>query len=393
QNATLTNPYPQGILTPPGSAQGDSTFLGLGVGTITRDNHNPQMYSWNFSIQREVGWNSLIEVNYTGSRGVHLYSPYTSLSPLNPMYWLGSNAPYTRAQLQAQVANPFYGIITDPKATNLNGRTIQFYRLLRNMPQYDGVSGSDPNTADSIYHAMQMRYEKRFSSGSTFLASYTFSYMIDDIAFADGTLAWVRRRTRMQTPLAFSLERALSERDVARRFVVSGDWQIPLGKGRHFGRSVNRVVDGFIGGWEVSGFMTLQSGFPLQVSQSGGTLWNGTQRPNLVGDPATSGSIDTRLSGYFNQAAVSPPAADTLGTAARTLNIRGPAPKLLDAALLKNWRTKESQYIQFRLETSNVLNHPVFSDPPTSYGASNFGVISGTKVGARNVQLGFKYYF
>jgi hypothetical protein len=65
----------------------------------------------------------------------------------------------------------------------------------------------------------------------------------------------------------------------------------------------------------------------------------------------------------------------------------------LDAALLKSWRTKESQRIEFRVETSNVRNHPVFSDPPTAFGASNFGVISGTKVGARNVQLGFKYYF
>jgi hypothetical protein len=65
----------------------------------------------------------------------------------------------------------------------------------------------------------------------------------------------------------------------------------------------------------------------------------------------------------------------------------------MDAALLKNWHVKEGQRVEFRLETSNVRNHPVFSDPPTSYGASNFGVINGTKVGARNVQLGFKFYF
>jgi hypothetical protein len=393
QNATLLNPYPQGILTPPGSAQGDSTFLGLGVGTITRDNHNPQMYSWNLSIQREVGWNSLIEVNYTGSRGVHLYSPYTSLSPLDPMYWLGANAPYTRAQLQAQVTNPFYGIITDPKATNLNGKTIQFYRLLRNMPQYDGVSGSDPNAADSIYHAMQVKYEKRFSSGVTFLAHYTWSKMIDDVSVTDGNLTWLGGTTSLQDPLNFALERSLSQHDVAHRFVLTSDWQIPVGRGRHFARDVNRVVDGFIGGWEVSGFMTLQSGFPLQVSQNGGTLWNGTQRPSLIGDPASSGSIYDRLNGYYNQASFSRPAPDTLGTAPRTLNMRGPAVKSLDGALLKNWRTHESQYIQFRLEASNVLNHPVFSDPPSTYGASNFGVISGTKVGARSVQLGFKYYF
>src|SRR5581483_11223364 len=100
-----------------------------------------------------------------------------------------------------------------------------------------------------------------------------------------------------------------------------------------------------------------------------------------------------RLGGYFNQAAFSRPAPDTLGTAPRTLNIRGPRVNTLDAALLKDWRVRDGQRVEFRLEAQNARNHPVFSDPPTSYGASNFGVIGGTKVGARAVQLGFKYYF
>jgi hypothetical protein len=392
RSATLSDPYPQGILTPPGSAQGDATFLGLGVGTITRQNSNPEMYSWNFSIQREIGWNSLLEVNYTGSRGVHLYSPYTSLSPLALQYWMGPNA-MTRNQLQAAVPNPFFGIITDPKATNLNGRTIQQYRLLRNMPQYDGVSGAEPNSADSIYNALQIKIEKRFSKGLALLAHYTWAKMIDDASVTSGNLTWLGGTTSFQNPLDYKLERALSQNDVPHRFVATADWQLPFGHGRAYGANVNRIVDGVIGGWELSGFFTLQSGFPTQVSQSGGTLWNGTQRPNLLGDPASSGSIYDRLNGYFNQDSFSRPAPDTFGTAARTLGIRGPKFNTLDMALLKNWRVKEGQRIEFRLESSNTRNHPVFSDPPNSYGASNFGVISGTKVGSRSVQLGFKYYF
>ena len=393
RNATLSNPYPQGILTPPGNAQGDATFIGLGVGTITRPNSNPQMYSWNLSIQREVGWSSLVEINYTGSRGVHLYAPYTSLSPLDPKYWLGSSAPYTRNQLQAAVPNPFFGIITEPKATNLNGRTIQQYRLFRNMPQYDGVSGAEPNSADSNYHALQMKLEKRFSKGLSLLAHYTWAKMIDDASTTSGNLTWLGGSTSFQNPLNFKLERSLSQHDVPHRFVATADWQIPFGRGRAHGGNVNRIVDGFIGGWEVSGFFTLQSGFPLQVSQSGGTLWNGTQRPNLLADPATTGSIYDRFNNYFNQDSFSRPAPDTFGTAPRTLNMRGPAFNTLDAALIKSWKTFEGQRFEFRLEASNARNHPVFSDPPTSYGASNFGVIGGTKVGSRSVQLGFKYYF
>ena len=167
RNATLSDPYPHGILTPPGLSLGDMTFIGLGVGTITRQTRNPEMYSWNLSIQRDVGWSLMVEINYTGSRGVHLYSPYTSLSPLDPVYWLGPNAQYTRAQLQAAVPNPFYGIITDPKRVNLNGKTIEQYRLLRNMPQYDGVSGSDPNAADSTIDRVPGRSTSPASSGSS----------------------------------------------------------------------------------------------------------------------------------------------------------------------------------------------------------------------------------
>jgi hypothetical protein len=209
----------------------------------------------------------------------------------------------------------------------------------------------------------------------------------------DGNLTWLGGSTSFQDPLNYALERSLSQHDVPHRFVASGDWQLPVGRGRHFLTNSNRVLDGIIGGWEVSGSFVLQSGFPLQVSQSGGTLWNGTQRPNLIGDPESPGSIYDRLNNYFNQAAFSRPAPDTFGTAPRTLNMRGPAVNTLDAALLKSWKTRESQRLEFRLETQNVRNHPVFSDPPTSYGASNFGVINGTKIGARNVQLGFKYYF
>jgi hypothetical protein len=335
----------------------------------------------------------MVEINYTGSRGVHLYSPYTSLSPLDPVYWLGPNAQYTRTQLQAAVPNPFYGIITDPKAVNLNGRTIQQYRLLRNMPQYDGVSGSDPNIASSDYHGVQLKYEKRFSRGLTVLTHYTWSRMMDDASVTDGNLTWLGGTTSFQNPLDLSVERSLSQHDVPHRFVATGDWQLPFGRERRFGSGVNRALDAVLGGWEMSAFFTLQSGFPLQVSQSGGTLWNGTQRPNLIGDPATAGDIHDRLNSYFNQAAFSRPAPDTFGTAPRTLSIRGPRVNMLDVALIKSFATKQGQRVEFRIEAQNARNYPVFSDPATSYGASNFGVINGTKVGPRNVQLGFKYYF
>ena len=388
--ATLADPYPAGLTLPMGRSKADYSYLGLGATTVVPANQNPQMYSWNFSIERELGWSSMARIAYAGSRGLHQYLPYNSLTPLNPIYWAPG-----RTALQTRVPNPFYGLITDPTAVNLNGPTVQLYRLLRPMAQFDGASGLEgPNAADSIYHSMQLVWEKRFSKGLTALANYTWSKSLDDSSVTGQySLAWMGGSPAMQNPLNLGLERALSGNDVAHRFVATGVWELPFGRGRRFGSDLNRVLNGVLGGWELSGILTLQSGPPLQVSQSGGTLWNGTQRPDLIGDPTTSGSIYDRMNSYFNAAAFSKPAPDTFGTAPRYLNMRGPAVNTLDAALMKNWRFKEKQSLQFRLDATNIRNHPVFSSPGTSFGSSSFGQITGTKVGSRNAQLGLKYYF
>ncbi|MBI4909494.1 MAG: TonB-dependent receptor [Acidobacteria bacterium] len=393
RNATLSNPYPNGFAIPPGASLGDKTFLGRGAGTVLRDTaKNPEMYSWNFSIQREVGLDSLLEINYTGSRSPHLYSPYGSLSPLDPVYWLGPNA-MTRNQLQAQVPNPFYGIITDPLAANMNGRTIQQYRLFRNMPQFDGASGTEPNRADATYQALQVKWEKRFSRGLAVVSHYTWSKTLDDVSVTSGNLTWLGGTTALQNPLNFALEKSLSSNDVAHRFVASADYQVPIGRGRRYASNSNRVLNAFIGGWEASMFLTLQSGPPLQPNLSGGNLWNGTQRPNLLSDPVTTGSIYDRMNNYINADAFSRPAVDTFGTAPRYLNMRGPKINTWDAALLKDFHVTERQRLQFRLEATNFRNHPVFGNPDTTYGGSNFGRITGTKVGSRNAQISLKYIF
>jgi hypothetical protein len=389
--AKLSNPYPDGMLLPPGNSLGDKTFLGLGAGTILgSNNRNPEYHSWNFSIQRELPFQSVVEINYTGSRGTHLFLPVTTLSPLNPVYWSMG-----RTALNAAVPNPMYGQITDPKATNLKNPTIQQYRLLRPMPQFDGtnVATAEPPAADSNYHALQMKWEKRFSKGLTMLAHYTWAKMIDNASYGSGNYGWLGGNSSLQYIWNRGLERALSSHDINHRAVITGAYSLPFGKDRKWGSAWSRPLEWIAGGWEVSGLATLSAGMPLQVTQSGGTIWDGTQRPDLIGDPTTSGRVQDRLDNWFNRAAFKQPAADVPGTAPRNLNFRGPGMKMFDAALLKSFRTKEGQRFEFRLEAQNALNHPVFSDPNGSFGSTSFGQITGTKVGNRNVQLGFKYYF
>jgi hypothetical protein len=391
--ARLNNPYPDGMLLPTGTSLGDSTLLGLGAGTILpSNNRNPEYHSWNLSIQRELPWQSVMEVNYTGSRGTHLFLPFTSLTPLHHSYWgMG------RTALNAAVPNPLYGVITDPKATNLNRQTIQLYRLLRPMPHFDGanVATAEPPRADSHYHALQLKWEKRYSSGLTMLAHYTWSKMMDNSSHGSGNYSWLGGSTSIQNVWDLRGERSLSAHDIAHRVVLTGAWELPFGKGRAWGSNWNRALDLLAGGWQITGMTILQSGMPLQVTQSGGTIWDGTQRPNLIGDPGTSGAVVDRLNRYFNPAAFSQPAADVPGTAPRNLDYRGPGVRTLDAALLKRFRVKEGHEAEFRLEAQNATNSAVFANPNTSFGSTSFGQITGYQsgIGPRNVQLGFKYYF
>jgi hypothetical protein len=391
-NARLNNPFPNGILMPPGRSQGDATLIGFGASTILpSNNRNPEYHSWNFSIQRELPMQSVLELNYTGSRGTHLFMPITTLSPLDPSQWgLG------RTALNAQAPNPFFGQITDTRSI-YSQPTVVRHRLLRPMPHFEGtgVGTAEPARGDSNYHAMQVKWDKRFSRGLTMLAHYTWSKMIDNVSHSSGNVSWLGGSTTLQNIWDLRGERALSAHDIAHRVVMTGAYELPFGHKRKWGGNINRVLNWVAGGWNVSGMALFQSGMPLQVNQQGGAIWDGTQRPNLIGNPATSGSVQSRINDYFNRAAFSQPLPDVPGTAPRNLNYRGPGISTLDGALLKDIVTREGQRFEFRLEVNNVTNTPMFGDPALNFGAVNFGQITGLRngVGPRNMQIGLKYYF
>ena len=397
--ASMENPYPNGLTIPPGNSEGAATFLGLGVGTETRPDQNPQYQQWNFSIQRALPGDSVFQVNYTGGKGTHLYfgGGTESLDRLDPSYWgLG------RTALNGLVANPFYGIITDPKS-RLSAPTVTENTLLRPYPQYTGVSGSTPNIGNSIYHAVQFQFEKRFSRGLAFQGYYTISKLIDDSSFSSGNVGWLGGVTDVQDPFNLRLERAVSAMDIPQRVVLTFSYQLPFWKGKAIGRNWGNALNMLLGGWEVNGLYTFSSGFPLnsgsqfrEAALQNGVLWEGTQRPNLIGDPRVSGSVESKLNNYLNAAAFSRPAPDTFGTAPRTLpNYRSPGIRNADMAVFKNVFFTESRYLQLRLEGYNITNTPTFATPHMTYGATNFGVIDtyASGRGPRELQVAAKFYF
>ncbi len=153
---TLNNPYPNGFNFPLGAVDGPfsgaNTNLGLGIGaSFFNDYRNPVIQQWNANIQQEFGEGFLIEVGYLGSKGNHLIDGESSMTfnqfPAS-YFALGNQLLGTN-----QVANPFFGVITNPTST-LSQRTIPYSQTLRPFPQYTSVNAFRKPQANSIYHSL-----------------------------------------------------------------------------------------------------------------------------------------------------------------------------------------------------------------------------------------------
>jgi len=392
QYATFANPFPTGLQLPPG--RNAAAFLGIGAGTPSPVDNNPQYQMWNLSVQREVPGHGVVELSYVGTKGTHLYfgtgDIVSALDVLYPQYWsLG------RTALSSLVPNPFFGKITNPLST-LSLPTVALSQLLKPYPEYTSVGGyrASRNIANSMYHALTIKYEKRFSRGLSLLAHYTISKMISDSDESGSDVDFIAGGSSVQDIFNLRNERSLSVFDIPQRLVASFNYQIPIGRNRALGKGMNRILDGVIGGWELSSIIIAQSGTPVGVTQSSSNLFNGAQqRPNWVGDPSTPGSVESKLNNYFNVNAFQNVGPDLLGSAPRTMPYyRNPGLLNEDATLSKNFNITERKYVQLRLEAYGVTNSPHWGAPNASFGSTSFGQIT-TATGARNLQIAAKFYF
>jgi hypothetical protein len=239
-----------------------------------------------------------------------------------------------------------------------------------------------PDT-NTIYHSLQARYEHRFSKGLSLTAAYTWSHLIDDAGqtINAGGCTCQNPRNRGKA------ERASSVLDQRQRVVIGYVWEVMAGK--QFSRGWNAVA----GGWSVGGVVTLASGFPVNIGQSGDT-WNADAlwpRPNLVaGQTAT---LDDRTpTRWFNTDAFS--RSTTYGTSPRD-PIVGPGLHTFDLSGSKAFRMpyREAHQLLFRVELFNAFNTPQFGNPGSSLGTGTFGRITSTAADNRQIQLALKYSF
>ncbi len=404
----MRNPFPNGITEPTGSSLGVMQQMGLGAtGALRSDNAPSYMQTWSAGFQHELPAGVLLDINYVGTKGTHLYfNGAGDINHLGPWIEQASSAQITA--LQTFVPNPFYGLITDPNSS-LSSPTVTQEQLDRPFPQFTGVTALFPPRGSSIYHALQVRVQKNMSNGLQFVGNYTWSKTISNSDVSSYT-TWLGGSYGIEDPNNLKIERAVSEYSIPQVLTFGYVYSLPFGRGKHFGSKWNPVVDAVLGGWKTSGIWRFDTGQPVAISLSGGGTPLPTypgQRPNLLQPLQRNTGANWRTQYFANPGAIAVPAPYTLGTAPRTIpNVYAPGARTAGLSLLKEFplgAIHEGTRLELRLETFNAFNHPQFGclngsiqtsfvgSDPTTY--SGFGKLDCQANSPRELQLGMKLYF
>jgi hypothetical protein len=370
----LSNPYPEGFRDVPGSADGLLTQAGANLQAFLQDSPSPWNMMWNFTLQRELPGAVLLESSYIGNRGLYLSRSGEGgmeLNQLDPQYLALGSA------LNQTVPNPFFGIVNN--GVHLS-RTIARGQLLRPFPQFTNVQPLYDAGSNSIYHSWQNTFRRRFSQGFMFEGSYTWAKMLDT-------------GDSHQNTFDVAASRALSGQDIAHRFVTSVLYDLPIGRGRRIDTGDAKFVNAILGGWQVNGIVTFQSGTPVELSANNTSgLFAARTQPNSTGvSGKKTGPVQERLGSYFTQSAYSQPAAFTFGNLSRFLpDVRNDSVRNWDISLFKQFQLREKFTMQFRTELFNAMNTVRFGGPNTSVTSNAFGTITSQANAPRQIQFGLK---
>jgi hypothetical protein len=414
---TLSNPFPQG-LRPPSSANRieDGTYL-LGAfpgsGTVLRNQKPGYIQQWNYAISRQVSRSGIFDLTYFGSRGVHLPIPSLQLNQIDP-----ANLAQGRAWLEQNVDNPFFGRFTSGV---LSTRQVPRLHLLKPYPQYAGAGTglaaafagallyNRPPVGDSIYHAVTIKYERRFDAGLSVNAHYTISKLIDIGGVGNGNA--FNDPSALRDIYNPRLERAVSVWDVPRRLILTYSYELPFGKGRKFAPRAG-LANHVLGGWEVFAFHTYESGRPVVVggpdlsrlagaSPSRAFVTGADPRLDYQQATANARDFDPRCScskPWLNTGAFVTNAAQipqyVIPNGPRTLpSLRQDWTRNVDAVVTKRLAVHERVNMLLDFRAFNLFNSVWFGGPNGTVTSNTFGSVTSVNSGPRRLEFGAKITF
>jgi hypothetical protein len=384
------NGLPSAPNQPLGARLGPNLFATSSADYREPNSRTPMSQQWNLSLQQQLPGGFLVEAAYSANHGTHLLSGNYDLNQADPEKIRQAGLAGT---LTNQVANPFAGKVPG----QFGGATITQAQALRPYPYLGGIGVRAPHAGNSIYHALLASGEKRFSKGFTFLASYTWGKLISDSIF--NPINFVATEGGNEFGYQNGLYNRRAERsedpsNVPHRFVLSGLWELPVGRGRALNVE-NSALNAVLGGWQLNTVTTLVTGTPIVVRGANNGLAN---RPNVIArptradgfaDPLLNNATDDRGVLWLNPSAFINPPDFTYGNVSRSISaVRNPGAVISDLSLFKTFSFKEKVRLQFRVEAFNFLNHTNYLAPNLGFG-NNAGFVTAeglpVNIGANNV--------
>jgi len=339
-----------GIITPTG------TLASSNFDVIPKDFKNTYVESWNFAVQRALPGHFTLDVAYVGNHGVR--------TPTN----VNMNVSYTLNSGNA-------GDVFAPRTQSYTARWRGF---------------------SSMYNALQVKLDRRYYKGLSITTSFTWQKGMGMQTGDDGNLLWYINPLRNWARTDF--DRTLN-------FVQSYVYELPIGPGKAL--LSHGLASKVIGGWQVSGILTMLTGTPFYIGANGGALNTPgeTQTANQVSDVQILHGIGVGNPWFSTSSFTQPVGAGVFGTSGRNI-LSGPGMFRIDFSLFKTFQVTEKIKLEVRGESFDLTNTPAFSNPNGTCCTSNnanFGVVSGTinsgsgvnGVGSfgRSIQLGARLMF
>jgi hypothetical protein len=368
------------IIEPTGSTLGKQTALGQAITFFDQNPKVSKQARWSLGFQREVWGGWVVEANYVGDYGYDIEIA-RNLNAL-PNKYLNTDGSRTQAMQDANtsltgtVANPFRGgLIPNASATTSRQSLLGAY------PEF-GTVNSTNNDGKSWYHSGQFNISRRFTKGYGIQWTYTLSKWIQQTEYLNAS--------------DIKPTRVISDQDVPHRFTTSGFYELPFGKGKTIGNQVNRLVDTIIGGWQIEGTYSLQSGFPVafandafltgakvSIPKSQQTVNHWFNTDAFVSVITANGALPACGAFAAGSANCASPTSHLRTLPLRFSDVRLDGINNADLGLRKDIPVgrEAGKKIQLRMEFINAFNNPLLPGPvvnPSSKGGAIPGVCDNT---------------
>ncbi|MGI4979427.1 MAG: carboxypeptidase regulatory-like domain-containing protein [Janthinobacterium lividum] len=402
----LSNPFPNGVVQPQGSALGAATNVGVGLSTVVRNPRTLTTYNYNFGIEQQLPGHSVFTVAYVGSRGLFLTLGQVDLNtlPIQTIAQYGSRLCVDGSAGCQMVANNLNPILpaTNPFA---GASTVPLWVSLLPYPQFNtgsftrgGVGVNGLPVASSSFNSLQTKVEKRLSNGLTFINSFTWGKLLTNAS---------------QTPLAFvgyhsgapqdwrnlNLERAVSSQDVKFQFNSQISYDLPFGHGKLV--NLQGVTNSLLGGWTLNTVVSLSTGVPIAVPVGTGNPYF-NQRVDLTCD-ASRGASHTAEQ-WFSPGCFSQPVSQFAAGAspAYMSNVRTDGAHNLDSSLYKTFALPHENSLRLEVAGYDVTNTVQYGYPNVFWNPASvqdptvldgFGAVYSSANLPRQFQFGARYSF